>query len=93
MAGFSVTEVPTDPRGNVDLRALTSACDETIAALMITNPNTLGLFEERIGEVAAAVHDAGGIVYGDGANMNALCGVVRPADLGIDLPKRGTCYS
>jgi len=85
MAGFEVLEIPSDARGNVDLEALDAACDERVAGLMITNPNTLGLFEERIEEVVARVHGCGGLVYGDGANMNALAGILRPGDLGIDL--------
>ena len=85
MAGFTVTEVPTDARGNIAFAALQSVCDETVAGLMITNPNTLGLFEEELDAVVAAVHGCGGVVYGDGANMNALTGIVRPAELGIDL--------
>jgi glycine dehydrogenase subunit 2 len=85
MAGYEVLELPTDARGNVDLRALEAACDERVAGIMITNPNTLGLFEEQIEDVVARVHACGGLVYGDGANMNALAGVLRPGDLGIDL--------
>ncbi len=85
MAGFDVLEIPSDERGNVDLSALRGACDGTVAGLMLTNPNTLGLFEEKIEEIITLVHDCGGLVYGDGANMNALAGVVRPGDLGIDL--------
>jgi glycine dehydrogenase subunit 2 len=85
MAGLSVLQIPRDARGNVDLEALEVACDDTMVGLMITNPNTLGLFEERIEEVVERVHACGGLVYGDGANMNALTGVVRPGDLGIDL--------
>jgi glycine dehydrogenase subunit 2 len=85
MAGLVAVEIPSDERGNIDLNALRAACDGRLAALMITNPNTLGLFEEHLGEVVQAVHDCGGLVYGDGANMNALCGILRPADVGIDL--------
>jgi len=85
MAGLDVLEVPSDERGNIDLGALRAACDATVVGLMITNPNTLGLFEERIEEVVRIVHDCGGLVYGDGANMNALAGVVRPGDLGFDV--------
>jgi glycine dehydrogenase subunit 2 len=85
MAGFIAVEVPSDRRGNVDIDAVRSACDDQMAAIMLTNPNTLGLFEERIGELVEAVHGCGGIVYGDGANMNALTGVARPGDLGIDM--------
>jgi glycine dehydrogenase subunit 2 len=85
MAGLSVLEIPSDDRGNIDLEALRAACDETTLGLMLTNPNTLGLFEERIEEVVGLVHGCGGLVYGDGANMNALAGVARPGDLGIDV--------
>ncbi len=85
MAGFSVVNIPSDARGNIDLPFLKSICNETTAGLMLTNPNTLGLFEENIIEVVDIVHQAGGLVYGDGANLNALLGIVRPAELGIDL--------
>ena len=85
MAGFDVLEVPSDERGNVDLNALRAACDDTVAGLMLTNPNTLGLFEENIEKIIDLVHTCGGLVYGDGANMNALAGIARPGDLGIDL--------
>jgi glycine dehydrogenase subunit 2 len=85
MAGLDVVELPSDPRGNVDLAALKAACDDTVVGLMITNPNTLGLFEEHIEEVVQTVHACGGLVYGDGANMNAIVGVVRPGDLGFDV--------
>lgn len=85
MSGLQVIELPSDSRGNVDLEALTAHCDERVAGLMLTNPNTLGLFEEQVQEVIARVHEAGGLVYGDGANMNPLLGVVRPGDLGFDV--------
>jgi glycine dehydrogenase subunit 2 len=85
MAGLTPVQLPTDARGNVDLEALRAECDERTAGLMITNPNTLGLFEEEIEEVIGLVHEAGGLVYGDGANMNAILGVLRPADIGIDV--------
>lgn len=85
MSGYRVVEIPSDGRGNVDLAALKAECDETLAALMLTNPNTLGLFEEQVQEVIDAVHAAGGLVYGDGANMNALLGIARPGDLGFDV--------
>jgi len=85
MAGLIALEIPSDERGNIDLEALRVACDETVVGLMLTNPNTLGLFEERLAEVVELVHACGGLVYGDGANMNALAGVARPGDLGIDL--------
>jgi glycine dehydrogenase subunit 2 len=80
-----VVPIPTDADGNVDLAALRAACDDTVAGLMLTNPNTLGLFEQNVIEVIETVHKAGGLVYGDGANMNALLGIVRPGDLGIDV--------
>jgi glycine dehydrogenase subunit 2 len=85
MAGFTAVELPSDARGNLDLDAVRAACDRTIAGIMMTNPNTLGLFEEQIGEVVRLVHDCGGLVYGDGANMNALAGIARPGDLGFDV--------
>jgi len=85
MTGYDVAGIPTDARGNVDLAALRAACDETTAGIMITNPNTLGLFDENIVEVVEIVHKAGGLVYGDGANLNALLGIVRPGDLGFDV--------
>jgi glycine dehydrogenase subunit 2 len=85
MAGMEAVEVPSDDRGNIDLAALRKACDETVAGLMLTNPNTLGLFEENIAAVTDAVHGCGGLLYGDGANLNALLGVVRPGDLGFDV--------
>jgi glycine dehydrogenase subunit 2 len=85
MAGLTAVEVPSDERGNVDLAALKAACDDTVVGMMITNPNTLGLFEEHLEEVIQAVHACGGLVYGDGANMNALVGIARPGDLGFDV--------
>jgi len=85
MSGMNVVELKSDPRGNVDLEALKAECDDTLAGLMLTNPNTLGLFDEHVEQVVAMVHEAGGLVYGDGANMNALLGVVRPGDLGLDV--------
>jgi len=85
MSGMRVVELKSDPRGNVDLEALRSECDNTLAGLMLTNPNTLGLFDENVTEVIRLVHEAGGLVYGDGANLNALLGIVRPGDLGIDV--------
>ena len=85
MSGMRVVEIKSDARGNIDLAALQAECDETLAGLMLTNPNTLGLFEENIEQVIKLVHDAGGLVYGDGANMNALLGIARPGDMGIDV--------
>ena len=84
MSGLKPVEIPSDERGNVDLEALRAECDDTLAGLMLTNPNTLGLFDENVQAVIQTVHEAGGLVYGDGANMNALLGVARPGDLGID---------
>jgi glycine dehydrogenase subunit 2 len=85
MSGLQVVELRSDERGNVDLEALREHCDETLAGLMLTNPNTLGLFDENVEEVTRMVHEAGGLVYGDGANMNALLGIIRPGDIGIDV--------
>ncbi len=85
MAGFEAIELPSDDNGDVDLEALRAACDETIAGMMITVPNTLGLFEGHILDVIEAVHDCGGLMYMDGANMNALMGVVKPGELGFDV--------
>lgn len=85
MSGLRVVELPSDGRGNVDLEVLRRECDESLAGLMLTNPNTLGLFDENVEEITRTVHAAGGLVYGDGANMNALLGIVRPGDLGIDI--------
>ncbi len=85
MAGLQVVELPSDTRGNVDLDALKAALDDSVCGLMITNPNTLGMFEEHIEEVVNLVHAAGGLVYGDGANMNALVGVAKPGEIGFDV--------
>src|SRR5918999_293005 len=85
MAGFQVVTIPSDARGNCDLEALRAAVGPDTAGLMITNPNTLGLWDEHIEEIVAAVHEAGGLVYNDGANFNAILGIARPGDLGIDV--------
>ena len=85
MTGLRVVQIPSDARGNVDLNALRAQICERVVGLMITNPNTLGLFEEQIKEVVDLVHSCGGLVYGDGANLNALMGVMRPGDVGIDV--------
>ncbi len=85
MAGYDVIQIPCDERGLVDLEALKAAVDETTSALMLTNPSTLGLFEEEIVEIARAVHEAGGLLYYDGANMNAIMGYIRPGDMGFDV--------
>jgi len=84
MGGYDVTTVKSDARGNIDLGALKAAVGPDVVGLMLTNPNTLGLFEERVRAVCDAVHAVGGLVYGDGANMNALLGLARPGDLGLD---------
>ena len=85
MSGFDVIPLTSDDRGNVDLEVLKAECDDTLAGLMLTNPNTLGLFEENVEEVIRLVHEAGGLVYGDGANLNALLGILRPGDVGFDI--------
>jgi glycine dehydrogenase subunit 2 len=85
MLGMSVATIPSDSRGNVDLKALEAACDDTVVGMMLTNPNTLGLFDENIEQVIKLVHDCGGLMYGDGANLNPLLGIVRPGDLGFDV--------
>jgi glycine dehydrogenase subunit 2 len=85
MSNLEVVQVPSDARGNVDLAALKAACDDTTVGLMLTNPNTLGLFDEHLEQVIKIVHDCGGLLYGDGANLNALLGILRPGDVGIDV--------
>lgn len=85
MAGFKCRIVPTTAEGLIDIDALRAAVDENVAAMMLTNPSTLGLFEERIETVAEIVHAAGALLYYDGANLNALMGIVRPGDMGFDL--------
>lgn len=85
MSNLDVMQVPSDARGNVDLASLKAACDDTTVGLMLTNPNTLGLFDEHLEQVINIVHECGGLVYGDGANLNALLGVIRPGDVGFDV--------
>lgn len=85
MAGFQVVTVPSDERGNVDIEKLAALVGPDTAGLMITNPNTLGLWDEHIQQVVELVHGAGGLVYNDGANFNAILGIARPGDLGIDI--------
>ncbi len=85
MCGYSTVPVKSDARGNVDLEALRALADEETAALMLTMPNTLGLFDEHMLEISEIVHGCGALMYGDGANLNALLGVARPADLGFDV--------
>lgn len=85
MAGFDLVGVQTDPRGNIDLENLRAKVGPKTAGLMLTNPSTLGLFDEGILEVTGAIHDAGGLCYYDGANLNAVCGISRPGDMGFDI--------
>lgn len=84
MCGFTSVAIRSDANGNVDLDHLRSELDDTVVGLMLTNPSTLGLFEQNLQDVTEAVHAAGGLVYGDGANLNAILGVVKPADVGFD---------
>jgi glycine dehydrogenase subunit 2 len=85
LAGFEAVPVRSDARGLVDVGALAKLVDEDVAGLMLTNPNTLGLFEEEIEEIAATVHGVGGLLYYDGANLNAILGRCRPGDMGFDI--------
>ncbi len=85
LGGYEVTTIPSNERGLVDLAALKAALGPDVAGIMLTNPNTLGLFEEEIVEIAAAVHEVGGLLYYDGANLNAILGVIRPGDMGFDI--------
>jgi len=85
MAGFRVVSIPSDSMGNMDIRALKQACEPNLAGLMLTMPNTLGLFDSNILEVCSVVHEVGGLVYGDGANMNAMLGQTKVGDLGFDV--------
>ncbi len=85
MCGYKVHEIPTDKQGDVDLAALKQAVGPKTAGIMLTNPSTLGVFERRIEEIAAVIHEAGGLLYYDGANLNAILGKVRPGDMGFDV--------
>ncbi|MBI2237815.1 MAG: aminomethyl-transferring glycine dehydrogenase subunit GcvPB [Actinobacteria bacterium] len=85
LGGYEAVHVPSDARGLVDVSALEKLVDEDVAGLMLTNPNTLGLFEEEIEEIARIVHGVGGLVYYDGANLNAILGRCRPGDMGFDV--------
>jgi glycine dehydrogenase subunit 2 len=85
MCGCIVREVPTDKDGDVDIDALKDALGPNTAGIMLTNPSTLGVFERRIMEIQKLVHDAGGLLYYDGANLNAILGKVRPGDMGFDV--------
>jgi glycine dehydrogenase subunit 2 len=85
MAGYQVREIPTGDDGDLDLTALRAAVGPATAGIMLTNPSTLGVFERHIREIADAVHEAGGLLYYDGANLNAILGKVRPGDMGFDV--------
>jgi glycine dehydrogenase subunit 2 len=85
MCGYKVREIPTDADGNVDLEALKKAVGPKTAGIMLTNPSTLGVFEQQISEIAKCVHEAGGLLYYDGANLNAILSKVRPGDMGFDV--------
>ena len=85
VAGYTTVQVPSDARGGVDVEALRAVMDDTVACLMLTNPNTLGLFDENIQAIADIVHEKGGFLYYDGANLNATMGIVRPGDMGFDV--------
>ncbi len=85
MCGYKVREIPTNRDGDVDVEVLKQAVGPKTAGLMLTNPSTLGVFERRIKEIAGIVHDAGGLLYYDGANLNAILGKVRPGDMGFDV--------
>jgi len=85
MAGYELTHVQTDARGNIDVEDLRAKVDEHTAALMLTNPSTLGLFDENIEEIERIFHGAGALMYYDGANLNAVCGLSRPGDMGFDI--------
>ncbi len=88
MTGMEAVEIPSDESGGVDLEALSAACRQhadSLVGMMLTNPNTLGLFEREVEEICAVVHEYGGLMYGDGANLNPLLGITRPGDLGFDV--------
>jgi len=85
MAGYELTHVKTDPRGNIDVEDLRAHVDDETAGLMLTNPSTLGLFDENIEEIERIFHGAGALMYYDGANLNAVCGISRPGDMGFDI--------
>jgi glycine dehydrogenase subunit 2 len=85
MAGYELTDVQTDARGNIDVDDLRTKVDEKTAGLMLTNPSTLGLFDENIEEISRIFHEAGALMYYDGANLNAVCGISRPGDMGFEI--------
>src|SRR5260370_5470673 len=85
IAGYEVENIKSESHGQIDVEKLRGQVTEDVAALMITNPSTLGIFEQRIPEIAGILHAKGALLYMDGANMNALAGVTRPGDLGVDV--------
>ncbi len=85
MCGYQVREIPTGPDGDVDVAALKEVLGPHTAGIMLTNPSTLGVFDRRIREIADLMHEAGGLLYYDGANLNAILGKVRPGDMGFDV--------
>jgi glycine dehydrogenase subunit 2 len=85
ISGYIVQNVPSNAKGTVDLEALRKVVDDDVAGIMITNPNTLGIFEAQISEIAALMHEHGALVYMDGANLNAMMGITRPGDFGVDV--------
>ncbi len=85
LAGLEVVEIASDAEGRADIDALTAALDDRVAGMMLTNPNTLGVFESQVAEISRRVDEAGGLMYMDGANLNALMGVTRPGDMGYDI--------
>lgn len=85
MCGYKVHEIPTDEHGDVDMAALEEAIGPQTAGIMLTNPSTLGVFERRIKKISAMIHEAGGLLYYDGANLNAILGKTRPGDMGFDV--------
>lgn len=85
MCGYEIVEAKSNEKGQVDIESLKKIVDEKVAAIMLTNPNTLGLFEENISEIAEIMHNAGSLLYYDGANLNAIMGIVKPGDMGFDV--------
>jgi glycine dehydrogenase subunit 2 len=85
LAGYKTVEIPSNAEGKVDIEKLREACDDTVAGFMVTNPNTLGIFEHQIKEISEIIHAVDGLIYMDGANMNALLGLVQPGKIGFDI--------
>ena len=85
MCGYNVREIPVNSEGDIDIQALREAVGPQTAGLMMTNPSTCGVFERKIEEIADIVHEAGGLLYYDGANLNAILGKARPGDMGFDV--------